>query len=228
MNTGPEDREAFAAFLLRLRSKGIVSRDLVAAFEATPRRNFIPARWQSAAWSDRTVPIECGEAIEGVDLQASVVNALAIEPGNRILEIGAGSGFTAAVMSRLAGKVKTMERYRTLADLAKERMEALAITNVHVLHGDGAHGLAIQDGGRSSSLCGERLRLRISLDDDTHDLPVSKRVRERVLRAEFAGDLLEAVGSLRRLHASPLVADSHPKHHRSSGGAGTSGIGSPP
>ncbi len=142
MNTGPEDREAFAAFLLRLRSKGIVSRDLVAAFEATPRRNFIPARWQSAAWSDRTVPIECGEAIEGVDLQASVVNALAIEPGNRILEIGAGSGFTAAVMSRLAGKVTTMERYRTLADLAKERMEALAITNVHVLHGDGAHGLA--------------------------------------------------------------------------------------
>ncbi|MCC6204173.1 MAG: protein-L-isoaspartate(D-aspartate) O-methyltransferase [Hyphomicrobiales bacterium] len=142
MNTGPEDREAFAAFLLRLRTKGIASRELVAAFEATPRRNFIPARWQSAAWSDRTVPIECGEAIEGVDLQASVVNALAIEPGNRILEIGTGSGFTAAVISRLAGKVTTIERYRTLADLARERMEALAITNVHVRHGDGAHGLA--------------------------------------------------------------------------------------
>ena len=142
MNNAAEDREAFAAFLLRLRTKGIASKELVAAFEATPRKNFIPARWQNVAWSNRMIPIECGEAIEGADLQAMVLNALAIEPGNRVLEIGTGSGFTAAVMSRLAGRATTIERYKTLADLAKERLEALGITNVQVRHADGANGLA--------------------------------------------------------------------------------------
>src|SRR5690606_6123531 len=99
------------------------------------------SRWQSVAWSDRTVPIECGEVIEGADLQASVVSALAIEPGNRVLEIGTGSGYSAAVMSRLAGKVTTVERYKTLVDLARERIEALGITNIQVRHGDGTQGL---------------------------------------------------------------------------------------
>jgi len=141
MNTGPEDREAFAAFLLRLRTKGIASRELVAAFEATPRRNFIPARWQSAAWSDRTVPIECGEAIEGVDLQASTIAALDIEPGHRILEVGTGSGYTAAVMARLAAKVVTVERYKTLNDLAKARFEKLGLANIVARHADGFGGL---------------------------------------------------------------------------------------
>lgn len=142
MSTGAGDREAFAAFLLRLRSKGISSKDVVSAFEATPRRNFIPTRWQSAVWSDRTVPIECGEVIEGADLQATVIDALAIEPGNRILEVGTGSGFTAAVMSRLAGKVTTVERYKTLVNLARERLESAGITNVQVRQGDGTNGLA--------------------------------------------------------------------------------------
>ncbi|WP_274629256.1 protein-L-isoaspartate(D-aspartate) O-methyltransferase [Arvimicrobium flavum] len=141
MKNGAEDREAFAAFLLRLRAKGIASKELVAAFEATPRSAFIPKRWENVAWSNRMAPIECGEAIEGADLQAMVLDSLAIEPGNRVLEIGTGSGFTAAVMSRLAGRVATVERYKTLADLAKERLEAMAITNVHVRHADGANGL---------------------------------------------------------------------------------------
>lgn len=141
MSSGGEDREAFAAFLLRLRGKGIASRELVAAFESTPRRAFVPTRWQSVAWSDRMIPIECGEAIEGVDLQAKVIDALAIEPGNRVLEVGTGSGFTAAVMARLAGRVTTVERYKTLADLAKQRHEALGIGNVVVRRADGSNGL---------------------------------------------------------------------------------------
>lgn len=141
MTNGGEDREAFAAFLLRLRAKGIASRELVSVFESVPRRAFVPARWQGVSWSDRMIPIECGEAMEGVDLQAVVVNALAVEPGNRVLEIGTGSGFTAAVLSRLAGRVTTVERYRTLVDLARQRHEALGLGNVVVRHADGANGL---------------------------------------------------------------------------------------
>ena len=65
------------------------------------------------------VPIECGEAIEGVDLQAAVIAALQLESGHRVLEVGTGSGFTAAVMARLAARVITVDRYRTLVEQAK-------------------------------------------------------------------------------------------------------------
>ena len=130
MNGPYDDREDFAAFLLRLRNKGIVSRELVAAFEATPRRDFLPGQWQSAAWSDRMVPIECGEAIEGVDLQATVIAALEIQPGNRVLEVGTGSGYTAAVMARLGGRVMTLDRYKTLVEQARQRFEKLGLGNV--------------------------------------------------------------------------------------------------
>ncbi|RUX13586.1 protein-L-isoaspartate O-methyltransferase, partial [Mesorhizobium sp. M2A.F.Ca.ET.042.01.1.1] len=76
MNTGIDDREGFAAFLLRLRGRGTAPKALVAAFEATPRRGFLAAQFHSIAWSDGMLPIECGEAIEGADLQAAVIAAL--------------------------------------------------------------------------------------------------------------------------------------------------------
>jgi protein-L-isoaspartate(D-aspartate) O-methyltransferase len=87
------------------------------------------------------LPIECGEAIEGADLQAAVIAALAIEPGNRVLEIGTGSGFTAAVMARLAGRVVSIDRYKTLVEQARQRFEALGIANVVARQFDGASGL---------------------------------------------------------------------------------------
>ena len=144
MNGTPDDREAFAAFLLRLRSRGIASRDLVAAFEATPRRAFVPSQWQSEAWSDRMLPIECGEAIEGVDVQAAVIAALEIQSGHRVLEVGTGSGFTAAVMAKLAGRVITLDRYKTLVGQARERFESLGIANAFVRQADGSNGLAAE------------------------------------------------------------------------------------
>ena len=139
-----DGREGFAAFLLRLRGKGIVGKELIAAFEATPRGDFVPERWQEAAWAEGMVPIECGEAIEGADLQAQVVHALAIEPGHRVLEIGAGSGYTAAVMARLAARVVTVERFNTLTEQARRRFEALGLTNVFVRQADGSAGLAAE------------------------------------------------------------------------------------
>ncbi|TSE09090.1 protein-L-isoaspartate(D-aspartate) O-methyltransferase [Mesorhizobium intechi] len=141
MNPPIDDREGFAAFLLRLRGRGTVPKALIAAFEATPRRGFLAAHFQQLAWSDRMLPIECGEAIEGADMQAAVIAALAIEAGNRVLEIGTGSGYTAAVMSRLAARIVTIDRYKTLVEQARQRFEALGIGNVIVRQADGSGGL---------------------------------------------------------------------------------------
>jgi protein-L-isoaspartate(D-aspartate) O-methyltransferase len=144
MIDAPDGREGFASFLLRLRGKGIVAKNLISAFEATPRQAFVPDRWQSVAWVEGMIPIECGEAIEGPDLQAEIIASLAIEPGHRVLEVGTGSGFTAAVMARLAAKVVTVERYKTLTEQARQRFEALGLTNAFVRQADGSQGLAAE------------------------------------------------------------------------------------
>ena len=144
MNGAVDGREAFASFLLRLRGKGIVAKDLISAFEATPRQGFVPDRWQDVAWAEGMIPIECGEAIEGPDLQAETIASLAIEPGHRVLEVGTGSGFTAAVMGRLAAKVVTVERYKTLTEQARRRFEGLGLTNVSARQADGSQGLAAE------------------------------------------------------------------------------------
>jgi protein-L-isoaspartate(D-aspartate) O-methyltransferase len=138
------EREGFAAFMLRLRGRGGVGKDIVAAFEATPRTHFLPGQFHNIAWSDRMLPIECGEAIEGTDLQAHIISALHIEPGSRILEIGTGSGYTAAVMSRLASRITTLDRYKTLVDQARQRFEQFGIQNVHARQVDGSNGLAAE------------------------------------------------------------------------------------
>jgi protein-L-isoaspartate(D-aspartate) O-methyltransferase len=134
------DREGFGALMLRLRASGIAAPALVDALEATPRRGFVPSQWQDVCWSDRMIPIGCGETMEGTDLQASVIAALHVEPGHRVLEIGTGSGFTAAIFARMAARVVTVERFRTLAEDARRRLEALGIFNVLVKHADGSVG----------------------------------------------------------------------------------------
>lgn len=141
MSRAVDEREAFAAFLLRMRTRGITDRALIDAIEATPRRDFVPAQWQDAVWSEGMIPIECGESLEGIDLQTEALAALQIGAGQRVLEIGTGSGYTAAIMGRLGARVLTVERYRTLAEQARRRLETLAVANVTVRHADGARGL---------------------------------------------------------------------------------------
>ncbi|MHB2264709.1 protein-L-isoaspartate(D-aspartate) O-methyltransferase [Aliihoeflea sp. PC F10.4] len=142
--TDSTEREGFAAFLLRARSLGITGRELIAAIEATPRQNFVPDQWRDDAWSRRMVPIECGEAIEGIDLQAKCLSALGLQPGQRVCEIGTGSGYTAAVMARIAGRVFSLERYKTLAAQAQERFETLGLTNAIARHADGLSDVAVE------------------------------------------------------------------------------------
>lgn len=141
MNSMPDDREGFASFLLRMRARGISNRDLLAAIEATPRRSFVPAQWQNAVWSEGMIPIECGETLEGIDLQTRAIAALEPAAGQRVLEIGTGSGYTTAILGRLTGRILSVERFRTLAGLATRRLEALSLSNVVVRHADGSRGM---------------------------------------------------------------------------------------
>jgi protein-L-isoaspartate(D-aspartate) O-methyltransferase len=138
------DREGFAAFMLRLRGKGLTDKAVLSAFEATPRRGFVPTQWQDHAWSERMLPIPCGEALEGVDVQASVISALDLTSSVRVLEIGTGTGYTAAVMGRLSARVLTLERYKHLVEQARARMEPLGVGNVMVRQADGTHGVAAE------------------------------------------------------------------------------------
>ncbi len=144
-NTGQyrmSSKEGFASFVLRMRSRGLHDQRLFAAIEATPRQHFLNSAYQDFAYSNRVLPLPCGESIEGLDDQARFLSALAIEPGHRVLEIGTGSGFTAAVMARLAARVTTIERYKTLAEAARNQFQAHQIENVVCKHADGRHATA--------------------------------------------------------------------------------------
>ncbi len=142
MNGSPADKEGFVAFLMRMRALGIDDKRLFGAIEATPRADFVSGPWHEAIWQNRMLPIACGEAMEGIDVQAQVLTALDIHDGHRVLEIGTGSGFTAAVMARLAGRVLTFDRYKRLCAEAVQRFEALSLTNVIARQGDAAKGAA--------------------------------------------------------------------------------------
>ncbi|WP_245416551.1 protein-L-isoaspartate(D-aspartate) O-methyltransferase [Pseudochrobactrum asaccharolyticum] len=135
-------KEGFASFVLRMRSRGLHDQRLFAAIEATPRQHFLNSAYQDFAYSNRVLPLPCGESIEGLDDQARFLSALAIEPGHRVLEIGTGSGFTAAVMARLAARVTTIERYKTLAEAARNQFQAHQIENVVCKHADGRNATA--------------------------------------------------------------------------------------
>lgn len=141
MKTGMVEREGFAALVLRLRSEGISDLDLLTAVEQTPRSQFVPAPLAEDAYSSRTIPIDCGAFMEGADLAVRLLHRLQVKPGHRVLEIGTGSGFTAAVMGRIAERVTTVERYRTLVANANARMDALGLRNVIIRQADGSNGL---------------------------------------------------------------------------------------
>ncbi|MBT9370352.1 protein-L-isoaspartate(D-aspartate) O-methyltransferase [Rhizobium sp. CSW-27] len=135
------EKEGFAALVLRLRAQGVTDLDLLTAIEQTPRSQFVPPQFVSDAYSSRTIPIECGSFMEGADLAARLLAQLQVKPGHRVLDIGTGSGFTAAVMGRIAERVLSLERFRTLVKAAQGRLEALGMRNVIIRQADGSNGL---------------------------------------------------------------------------------------
>lgn len=135
------EKEGFAALVLRLRSEGIADLDLLTAVEQTPRSHFAPPPFSDQAYSSRSLPIDCGSFMEGADLAVRLLHRLQVKPGHRVLEIGTGSGFTAAVMARIAERVLTVDRYRTLVGSAQNRIESLGMRNVVLRQADGSNGM---------------------------------------------------------------------------------------
>jgi protein-L-isoaspartate(D-aspartate) O-methyltransferase len=127
-------------FLLNLRRRGINDAAVLRAMDEVPREHFVGPTLVHAAFADQALPIACGQTISQPYVVAYMTEHLAVAPTHRVLEIGTGSGYQAAVLSRLAGEVVTIERYRTLADAARERLQSLGFDNVTVLHGDGLAG----------------------------------------------------------------------------------------
>jgi protein-L-isoaspartate(D-aspartate) O-methyltransferase len=124
-------------FQLTLRRRGISDQAVLRAMEDIPREIFVEAADRADAYRDSALGIACGQTISQPFVVAYMTEQLQPQKHHRVLEIGTGSGYQAAILSRLCSHVLTIERYRTLADRARDRLEKLGCDNVEVMLGDG-------------------------------------------------------------------------------------------
>ena len=124
-------------FQLTLRRRGISDQAVLRAMEEIPRENFVEPADRDGAYRDSALGIACGQTISQPFVVAYMTEQLQLQKHHRVLEIGTGSGYQAAILSRLCGQVLTIERYRTLADSARKRLAKLGCDNVEVMLGDG-------------------------------------------------------------------------------------------
>ena len=127
-------------FQLGLRQRGISDQAVLRAMDEVPREHFVTAELTDSAYADRALPIACGQTISQPYVVAYMTEQLDVELQHRVLEVGTGSGYQAAILSRLVREVVSVERYRTLADTARERLKTLGYSNVTVIAGDGFAG----------------------------------------------------------------------------------------
>ncbi|MEA3011025.1 MAG: hypothetical protein QOJ91_2717 [Sphingomonadales bacterium] len=125
----------------QIAGRGIEGALLLDALRSVPREQFVPKGLREFAYDDSPLPIEAGQTVSQPYIVALMIAAAGIAPGDRVLEIGAGSGYAAAVMSRLGAQVIAVERHPELVRLARERMERLGLRNVRIVEGDGTGGL---------------------------------------------------------------------------------------
>jgi protein-L-isoaspartate(D-aspartate) O-methyltransferase len=127
-------------FVLDLRRRGIMDAAVLRAMEEVPRDRFVMPAHRHVAYQDRALPIACGQVISQSFLVAYMTEQLKVQPQHHVLEVGTGSGYQAAILSRLAAKVTSIERYRTLAQAARVRLKALNYDNVDLVIEDGMAG----------------------------------------------------------------------------------------
>jgi len=117
-----------------------ISRKVIEAFKKVPREEFVLPEWKEAAYEDSALPIKAGQTISQPSTVALMIDALELETGMSVLEIGAGSGYNAAVMSKIAKHVYSIERIKELAEFAKKNLKKIGITNVTIINADGKKG----------------------------------------------------------------------------------------
>jgi protein-L-isoaspartate(D-aspartate) O-methyltransferase len=123
-----------------LKSRGITEPYILDAFLKVPREAFVAEQYAHLAYGDHPLPIEAGQTISQPYIVGLMIQAAEIKPGDKVLEVGAGSGYAAAVISRIAGKVIAIERQHDLIKTAGGRLQRLGYDNVEIIEGDGTRG----------------------------------------------------------------------------------------
>ena len=137
-------QESKAVLMLKLRQIGISSKEILGCIESLDRSDFVSKSFLDRCLEDIALPIDCGQTISQPSLVALMTQQLEIPQRSKVLEIGTGSGYQTAILARLSSRVYSIERYKTLADMAKKRLEKLNISNVTILLQDGFFGYAPQ------------------------------------------------------------------------------------
>ncbi|MBT0956343.1 protein-L-isoaspartate(D-aspartate) O-methyltransferase [Alphaproteobacteria bacterium KMM 3653] len=138
MNTPAEQK---MQFLFALRSKGVTDSRVLSAMEVVDRAPFIQGTFSDRAYDDTPLPIACGQTISQPSVVGLMTQALNVGPRDIVLEVGTGSGYQAAILSQLARRVYTVDRFKRLTRSAKEIFDAMDLRNVTVFCEDGSHGL---------------------------------------------------------------------------------------
>ncbi|MDF2231870.1 protein-L-isoaspartate(D-aspartate) O-methyltransferase [Albimonas sp. CAU 1670] len=137
--------EEVMQLIFSLRSKGVTDKRVLDAIEKTPRAAFLDRSFKDRAWEDIPLPIACGQTISQPSVVGQMTQALGATPRCKVLEVGTGSGYQAAILARLARRVYSVERHRPLARQAREVIERkLHLSNVSIMTADGALGLPDQ------------------------------------------------------------------------------------
>ncbi len=151
MTEGPEENltseelaERKMRFLFSLRSRGVTDTRVLTAMEKVDRGLFVRGTFADRAYEDMPLPIACGQTISQPSVVGLMTQALAVNPRDTVLEVGTGSGYQAAVLSQLARRVYTVDRYRRLVREASELFRQLDLANVTAFTADGSHGLPDQ------------------------------------------------------------------------------------
>lgn len=140
-STDPFEQDRVAMVENQLRRRGIRDEKLLKAMAAVPRHEFIPEAYRKDAYEDRPVPIGEEQTISQPYIVAAMISALQLTAENKVLEVGTGTGYQAAVLSRLAVQVFTVERHATLAAEAQRVFQKLGYANISTIVGDGSRGL---------------------------------------------------------------------------------------
>lgn len=124
----------------QIESRGIADPVILDAFRSVPRESFVDEKHRRWAYDDNPLPIEAGQTISQPYIVALMIEAAGLGTGDKVLEVGAGSGYAAAVMSRIARQVVGIERQHDLVEIARERLQRLGYDNVRIVEGDGTRG----------------------------------------------------------------------------------------
>jgi protein-L-isoaspartate(D-aspartate) O-methyltransferase len=150
MTEGPEDLSASELaerkmrFLFQLRSRGVTDTRVLTAMEKIDRGLFVRGTFADRAYEDMPLPIACGQTISQPSVVGLMTQALQVNPRDTVLEVGTGSGYQAAILSQLARRVYTVDRYRRLTREAGELFRQLNLVNITTITADGSHGLPDQ------------------------------------------------------------------------------------